>query len=69
MFMFVQAGTREVIIHSLPGLPAGVSKASDGNFWLSMTVPLPPVTKYASQPPNDKSSRSSGGRAAIAYAL
>lgn len=41
-----KAGTREVIIHSLPGLPAGVSKASDGNFWLSMTVPLPPVTKY-----------------------
>lgn len=40
-----QAGQREIIIHSLPGLPAGLSKASDGNFWLSMTVPTPTVTK------------------------
>lgn len=68
-FMFVQAGTREIIIHSLPGLPAGLSKASDGNYWLSMTTPLPHVTKYAYQPTNDKSSHSSGGRAAVAYAL
>jgi sugar lactone lactonase YvrE len=41
----LQAGQREVIIHSLTGLPAGIAKASDGNYWLSMTVPVPPVTR------------------------
>jgi hypothetical protein len=40
-----QAGQRELLVHSLPGMPAGLSKASDGNYWLSMTTPLPPVVK------------------------
>lgn len=40
-----QAGQREVLIHSLPGLPAGLFKSSDGNYWLSLTTPLPPVIK------------------------
>ncbi|KAF8055388.1 MET1B [Scenedesmus sp. PABB004] len=40
-----KAGSREVVVHSLPGLPAGLSRASDGNYWLSMTVPVPPYSK------------------------
>lgn len=40
-----QAGKREVLVDSLPGLPAGLSKAADGNMWVSMTVPVPPYNK------------------------
>lgn len=40
-----QAGSREVLVGSLPGLPAGLSKSDDGNFWVSMTVPNPPYSK------------------------
>ncbi|WIA17796.1 hypothetical protein OEZ85_009308 [Tetradesmus obliquus] len=41
-----KAGQREVLVGSLPGLPAGLSRASDGNYWVSMTVPVPPISKY-----------------------
>ncbi|KAF6262586.1 hypothetical protein COO60DRAFT_598507 [Scenedesmus sp. NREL 46B-D3] len=41
-----KAGQREVLVAALPGLPAGLSKASDGNFWVSMTVPVPPYSRY-----------------------
>lgn len=41
----LQAGTKEILVDSLPGLPAGLSKAEDGNFWVSMTVPVPPYSK------------------------
>jgi sugar lactone lactonase YvrE len=45
LLLLLQAGQREVLVDSLPGLPAGLSKASDGNFWVSMTVPVPSYTK------------------------
>eukprot|EP00879_Flechtneria_rotunda_P014401 GHRR01015048.1.p1 GENE.GHRR01015048.1~~GHRR01015048.1.p1 ORF type:complete len:431 (+),score=160.92 GHRR01015048.1:224-1516(+) len=41
-----QAGKREVLIDSLPGLPAGLSKSSDGNYWVSMTIPVPPYSRH-----------------------
>eukprot|EP00882_Tetradesmus_deserticola_P020787 GHRQ01022464.1.p1 GENE.GHRQ01022464.1~~GHRQ01022464.1.p1 ORF type:complete len:399 (+),score=115.02 GHRQ01022464.1:178-1197(+) len=40
-----KAGQREVLVDSLPGLPAGLTAASDGNYWVSMTVPLPPISR------------------------
>eukprot|EP00878_Enallax_costatus_P025649 GHUV01027461.1.p1 GENE.GHUV01027461.1~~GHUV01027461.1.p1 ORF type:complete len:393 (+),score=76.33 GHUV01027461.1:116-1294(+) len=43
-----KAGQREIVVDSLPGLPAGLSKASDGNYWVSMTVPVPPYSRYLS---------------------
>jgi hypothetical protein len=45
LLLLLQAGQREVLVGSLPGLPAGLSKASDGNYWVSMTVPVPPYSK------------------------
>lgn len=38
----VQAGSLEVLLDHLPGFPDGVSKASDGNFWVAVnSAPAP----------------------------
>lgn len=38
----VQAGSLEVLLDHLPGFPDGVSKASDGNFWVAINSAPPP---------------------------
>lgn len=38
----MQAGSLETFLDGLPGLPDGVSRASDGNFWVAInTAPVP----------------------------
>ena len=40
----MQAGSLEVFLDNLPGYPDGVSKASDGNFWVAInSAPVPKV--------------------------
>lgn len=35
-----QAGTREVLIHKLPGFPDGITRTKDGKgFWISLVMP------------------------------
>jgi hypothetical protein len=53
-----QAGTTEVAIDHLPGVPDGVSRASDGNFWVAVLTPVPPIAKLLGEP---------GVRAAFAW--
>lgn len=38
----MQAGTVEVLIDHLPGVPDGVDAAQDGGFWISLVAPAPP---------------------------
>jgi hypothetical protein len=45
-----QAGTTEVAIDRLPGAPDGVSRASDGNFWVAVLSPVPPIAKLLGEP-------------------
>lgn len=38
----MQTGSLELFLDSLPGLPDGVSRASDGNFWVAInSAPIP----------------------------
>ncbi|KAL3133309.1 hypothetical protein ABBQ38_007188 [Trebouxia sp. C0009 RCD-2024] len=37
-----KAGSLEVLLDHLPGFPDGVSKASDGNFWVAINSAPPP---------------------------
>ena len=38
----MQTGSLEVFLDNLPGFPDGVSKASDGNFWVAInSAPIP----------------------------
>lgn len=39
----LQAGTKDNLVKDLPGFPDGISRASDGNFWLSIVVPPVPL--------------------------
>ena len=39
----LQAGTTELLISGLPGFPDGISRSSDGNFWLSLVLPNVPI--------------------------
>lgn len=40
----MQAGALEIFLDNLPGFPDGVSKASDGNFWVAInSAPVPKV--------------------------
>lgn len=42
--LVAQAGSLEIFLNSLPGFPDGVSRASDGNFWVAInSAPLPKV--------------------------
>ena len=36
-------GSTEVVIDRLPGFPDGISRASDGNYWLCLVAPLSPL--------------------------
>ena len=38
-------GETEVLVRDLPGLPDGVSRASDGGFWIALVAPLSPLLK------------------------
>lgn len=40
------AGSVDVLIDKLPGMPDGVSRSSDGNFWLAIYGYAPPIAKY-----------------------
>ena len=38
----MQTGSLEVFLDNLPGFPDGVSRASDGNFWVAInSAPIP----------------------------
>ncbi|GMH38773.1 hypothetical protein BSKO_06657 [Bryopsis sp. KO-2023] len=39
------AGTRHLLIDSLPGFPDGIARSSDGNFWVSIVAPPSPILK------------------------
>eukprot|EP00808_Paulinella_micropora_P025102 g81101.t1 len=43
-------GTSTVLVDKLPGFPDGISKSSDGNYWLCLVAPLSPAIKVASMP-------------------
>ena len=36
-------GSSEMVIDRLPGFPDGISRASDGNYWLCLVAPLSPL--------------------------
>jgi len=36
-------GRTEELISGLPGFPDGISRSSDGNFWVCLVVPLSPI--------------------------
>lgn len=38
-----KAGATDVFVDGLPGFPDGISRSSDGGFWLSLVVPLNPL--------------------------
>jgi len=38
-----KAGELEVLIEKLPGSPDGITRSSDGHFWLSLVAPLSPL--------------------------
>jgi len=40
-----KAGTVDVLIGDLPGFPDGISRSSDGNFWLCLVAPITPIVK------------------------
>lgn len=39
-----KAGTVDTLIDRLPGFPDGITRASDGNFWVALIVPAPAPT-------------------------
>lgn len=41
----LKAGQKEVLIDNLPGHPDGVTRASDGSFWVSIVSPPSPIQK------------------------
>lgn len=41
-----KSGTAEVLIDNLPGFPDGISRASDGNFWLSIVGRISPIGRF-----------------------
>ncbi len=56
--VLLQAGTTDVLIDHLPGCPDGISRSSDGGFWISLVAQVPPYARFL-QPP--------GTRAVIAW--
>ena len=34
-----QVGQMDTLIDALPGFPDGISRSSDGNFWVAIIVP------------------------------
>jgi hypothetical protein len=45
-----QAGSYEPLTEHLPGAPDGVSTAPDGNFWVGLVSPIPPISKLLRDP-------------------
>ena len=45
-----RAGTTSVLIDRLPGFPDGISKSSDGNYWLCLVAPLSPLLRVLGWP-------------------
>ena len=44
----MQTGSLEILLDNLPGFPDGVSRASDGNFWVAInSAPVPKVVGVA----------------------
>lgn len=41
-----KAGQKEIFINELPGYPDGISRASDGSFWISIVAPPSPLTTF-----------------------
>lgn len=41
------AGTTDTLIDQLPGMPDGISKSSDGNFWVAIFGPPPSIHKVS----------------------
>lgn len=41
-----QAGSTDVLTAQLPGFPDGISRSSDGNFWLSILLPPSPLLRW-----------------------
>ena len=39
----MQAGSTDVLVDALPGVPDGISRSLDGNFWLALPVPRSPL--------------------------
>jgi hypothetical protein len=39
-----------VLLENLPGAPDGVSTAPDGNFWVALVSPIPPIAKLLRDP-------------------
>ena len=39
----MQAGQQEVFASSMPGVPDGISRAPDGDFWVAIVARPPPV--------------------------
>ena len=42
-----QAGSTEVFVENLPGYPDGISRASDGTFWVAIPAQTLPVVDRA----------------------
>ncbi|KAI8467567.1 MAG: strictosidine synthase [Monoraphidium minutum] len=45
-----KAGQTEVVVDRLPGVPDGITRASDGNFWVAVLAPVPPIAKLLREP-------------------
>lgn len=41
-----KAGTLEVLIDELPGIPDNISRSKDGNYWVALMSPGVPLAKY-----------------------
>lgn len=46
----LQAGTSEPLVERLPGPPDGVTTAPDGNFWVALINPVPPIARLLRDP-------------------
>ena len=43
--MLPQAGSTDVLVDNLPGVPDNIHRASAGGFWVALAVPIKPVTR------------------------
>lgn len=38
-------GSTDILVDNLPGFPDGVTRSADGNFWVTIIGPVPPLFK------------------------